>query len=115
MRVEGSLASLMMYEGRFDEAGHWAERAVADAKAPGVPAGLGANLRAMLGVIHLRRGETENCLECLGPSSCIFPIAAEAIHQKTSGSRVGDPTFSRIPSASGPRMLGSAGWSMSPT
>ncbi len=78
---------LLIYEGKFEEAALWAERAIADATAPGVPAGLRANLRALLGVIHLRRGETENCLECLGPSSCIFPIAAEAVHQNTSGSR----------------------------
>ena len=48
---------------------------------------LRANLEALLGVIHLRRGETENCLDCLGPSSCIFPIAAEAVHTQPSGSR----------------------------
>ena len=41
----------------------------------------------MLGVIQLRRGETENCLDCRGPSSCIFPIAAEAVHTNPSGSR----------------------------
>jgi hypothetical protein len=87
VRVEGSLIYLLMYEGKFDEAAVWAERAINDATAPGVPDGLSANLRALLGVIHLRRGETENCLDCLGPSSCIFPIAAEAVHQKTSGSR----------------------------
>ncbi len=38
-------------------------------------------------MIHLRRGETENCLDCRGPSSCIFPIAAAAVHQRPSGSR----------------------------
>ncbi len=38
-------------------------------------------------MIHLRRGETENCLDCRGPSSCIFPIATEAVHQQPSGSR----------------------------
>ena len=54
---------------------------------PGAPPELRANLEALLGVIHLRRGETENCLDCRGPSSCIFPIAAEAVHQQPSGSR----------------------------
>ena len=52
-----------------------------------MPAGLRANLEALLGVIHLRRGETENCLDCRGPSSCILPIAAAAVHQRPSGSR----------------------------
>ena len=35
----------------------------------------------------MRRGEIENCLECLGPSSCIFPIAREAVHIQQAGSR----------------------------
>ncbi|HKI20895.1 MAG TPA: CRTAC1 family protein [Isosphaeraceae bacterium] len=87
VRAEGSLIFLLMYQGKFNEAALWTERAIADAGAPGIPAGLKANLRALLGVIHLRRGETENCLECMGPSSCIFPIAPEAVHMKTSGSR----------------------------
>ena len=58
-----------------------------DASAAGVPAGLQANLHALLGVVHMRRGETENCLDCRGPSSCIFPIAPAAVHLKPSGSR----------------------------
>jgi hypothetical protein len=82
-----TLSLLFMSEGRLDEAAVWAERAQAICTDSGLPPGLRANLEAMLGVIHLRRGETENCLECLGPSSCIFPIAAEAVHQRQSGSR----------------------------
>ncbi len=31
-------------------------------------------LRALQGLAALRRGEIENCVACLGPSSCIFPI-----------------------------------------
>ena len=66
---------LLMYQGKFVEAAAWTERAIAHAGRPGLPSGLQANLGALLGVIHLRRGETENCLDCLGPSSCIFPLA----------------------------------------
>jgi hypothetical protein len=84
---DGNIAYLLMYEGKFADAASWTERAIADAEFGGAPPGLRANLRAMLGVIHMRRGETENCIDCLGPSSCIFPIAAEAVHLKTSGSR----------------------------
>ncbi len=86
-RAEGRVTSLLMYQGRFDEAAIWAERAMNDASAAGVPAGLQANLHALLGVVHMRRGETENCLDCRGPSSCIFPIAPAAVHLKPSGSR----------------------------
>jgi len=83
--IKGSLGLLSMYEGNFDDATAWTESALAGSA--GMPSGLRANLEALLGVIHLRRGETENCVECLGPSSCIFPIAAEAVHQRPSGSR----------------------------
>lgn len=84
-QAHGTLALLAMYEGRFDEAAAWTERALKDGAT--VPPGVRTNLLAMLGVIHLRRGETENCLECLGPSSCIFPLAREAVHQRPAGSR----------------------------
>jgi hypothetical protein len=87
VRAEYTLILLLAYEGRFAEAARWAEQAVAAAGAREVPVGLRANLRALLGVIHLRRGETENCVECQGPSSCIFPIVQEAVHLRTSGSR----------------------------
>ena len=87
VRIEGILILLLMYEGRFDEAAQWTERTIVDAANVDGPPGLTANLRALLGVIHLRRGETENCVDCIGPSSCIFPIGPQAVHLKTSGSR----------------------------
>jgi hypothetical protein len=74
-----------MYEGRFAEAADWTARSIGEN--PAAPAELRANLEAMLGVIHLRRGETDNCLDCRGPSSCIFPIATESVHTNPSGSR----------------------------
>ena len=61
---------------------------------------------ALLGVISLRRGETENCLDCLGPSSCIFPIAPEAVHQQAVGLARGDPPLHRVPPTNGPSDLG---------
>ena len=44
-------------------------------------------MMALLGINALRRGEQDNCIGCVGPSSCIFPIAAEAVHTRPSGSR----------------------------
>jgi tetratricopeptide (TPR) repeat protein len=85
LRVQASIVYLLMYEGRFTEAAEWTERALEEN--PSAPRELRANLEALLGVIHLRRGETENCLDCRGPSSCILPIAPEAVHQQPSGSR----------------------------
>ena len=32
-------------------------------------------MTALLGINALRRGEQDNCIGCVGPSSCIFPIA----------------------------------------
>jgi hypothetical protein len=39
------------------------------------------------GVIALRRGETENCVQCRGESACILPIAPAAVHTRPEGSR----------------------------
>src|SRR5262249_51266787 len=44
-------------------------------------------LIALAGMASLRRGEIENCVACVGPSSCILPIAPEAVHRFPSGSR----------------------------
>ena len=46
-----------------------------------------AELTAILGILALRRGEVENCIQCVGPSSCIFPISRDAVHQNQEGSR----------------------------
>jgi hypothetical protein len=42
----------------------------------------------MQGVAGLRRGETENCLECRGEGACIFPLSPTAIHTNPTGSRL---------------------------
>ena len=76
-----------MYEGKFLEAASWLEKALEDSQGPGAPAEIRNRLLAVLGIIAMRRGEIENCLECVGPSSCIFPIAREAVHRNQAGSR----------------------------
>jgi FG-GAP-like repeat/ASPIC and UnbV len=40
------------------------------------------------GVTALRRAENDNCIECRGESSCIFPIATAAVHTNSAGSRL---------------------------
>jgi len=82
-----AIAFLEMYDGRFTEAKSWLERALKLSWTPGVPPLDRAYLRALLGIAALRRGEIENCLECVGPSSCIFPIEREAVHIHQAGSR----------------------------
>ena len=46
-----------------------------------------SDLNFLLGIVALRRGEVDNCLACVGPSSCIYPIAPQAVHANTAGSR----------------------------
>ncbi len=53
----------------------------------GIPAAQRAELTALAGIASLRQGEIDNCIDCLGPSSCIFPIAPEAVHTQQAGSR----------------------------
>jgi hypothetical protein len=85
--------SLLMYEGRWEEAG--AEFARAQAADPGRSAPARANMDALRGVAALRRGEIENCVACCNEASCIFPLAASAIHRRTAGSREAIEHFSR--------------------
>jgi hypothetical protein len=81
------LGALELSRGEFARAVPWLEKAYRTASLPGLPREPRANIEALLGVAALRRGELENCVACLGPSSCILPIAAEARHQFPDGSR----------------------------
>lgn len=83
-RLELMVGLLHMWAGEFDKATDSFDRILANAKVE--PAFL-ANIVALRGVASLRRGEVANCIACIGPSSCLFPIAPEAIHQQPEGSR----------------------------
>jgi hypothetical protein len=87
LALQKSLALLNMYEGNFPEAAGWVQRALDTSQAEGISSSLRNELTALMGIIALRRGEVENCLGCVGPSSCIFPIAREAVHANPAGSR----------------------------
>jgi len=87
-------AFVALYEGDHDEAADWLKKALALSKTPGVPTSVRAHMTALLGINALRRGEQDNCIGCVGPSSCIFPIAAEAVHTRPSGSREAVQWFS---------------------
>ncbi len=82
-----SIAFLYMYEGKFREASEWLQRALEMSGDPSVPKTVRLRLMAVLGIVAMRRGEIENCVECVGPSTCIFPIVEEARHRNQSGSR----------------------------
>ncbi len=79
------IGSLMMHEGRWSEASDYF--AAAQSVDPSRPALFRAKLDALRGVAALRRGEIENCVACCNEASCIFPLAAAAVHQRTAGSR----------------------------
>jgi FG-GAP-like repeat/ASPIC and UnbV len=87
LTTERAIGFLHMYEGRFVEAAFWLEKALESSRGTAVSATSSNRLLAVLGIIAMRRGEIENCLECVGPSSCIFPLAPEAVHRNQAGSR----------------------------
>jgi hypothetical protein len=87
IRLEKSIAALYLHEGQFAEAASWLKRILEPGRKPEVSADLRAEVHVLLGIASLRRGEVENCLDCVGPSSCIFPIAREAFHVQQAGSR----------------------------
>jgi hypothetical protein len=84
-RLNLLIGSLNMFEGRFEEATRRFEASLA--AYPEAPALIRANMEAMMGIAALRRGETENCVACRNEASCLFPLAPEAIHRRTAGSR----------------------------
>jgi hypothetical protein len=87
-------AFVALYEGDHDEAAGWLKKALALSRTPGVPTSVQAHMTALLGINALRRGEQDNCIGCVGPSSCIFPIATEAVHTRPTGSREAVQWFS---------------------
>lgn len=87
------IGSLLMSEGQWIEAGE--QFALAQTADPARPAQFRARLDAMRGAAALRRGETENCVACCNEASCIFPLAASAVHQRTAGSREAIEHFTR--------------------
>jgi hypothetical protein len=82
-----SLAFFYMQQGEFDKATAWLERGMEMCRTLWFGDRLRPELHALLGLNALRRGEIENCLECVGPSSCIFPIDESAVHRQREGSR----------------------------
>ena len=82
-----SIAYSYMQDGDFDQAASWLEEGLAMSRMKEFPPNIRAEFHALLGINALRRGEIDNCIACAGPSSCIFPIASEAIHRQQSGSR----------------------------
>ncbi len=81
------IGTLLTFEAKFDEATASINKALEVGQSAGMPPAVVANLKAVQGVIALRQGEVDNCIGCVGPSSCIFPISRAAVHTKPAGSR----------------------------
>ncbi len=91
--LQQKIGMLLMYEGRTKEAEAAFGQALTLIQQAGGPARARADLHALQGIAALRRGEVDNCIECLGPTSCIFPIAPEAAHTRPDGSRAAAAHF----------------------
>jgi hypothetical protein len=81
------IAALYGYEGDFRQAGTVLQEAQALTERE--PAQFARHRLAVIylrGVMALRRGEVENCVECACRGSCIFPLQPQAFHQKPEGS-----------------------------
>ena len=86
-RLYFQMGLMLTYEGKIEEAVEAIEKSISIGENNDMPLEVRTNLRAILGVLAFRRGELENCIRCVGPSSCILPIAESAVHQHKSGSR----------------------------
>ena len=85
MKLHHQLAQLHGYQGdmvRAIERFEAAYRIAAEQKL----AYFQQSLEEKLGIAQMRRGEVENCVESHNARSCIFPLSAEALHQRPSGS-----------------------------
>ncbi len=86
-RLYFQIGTLLTYSGQFEPAMVAMEKSLQIGAAAGMPVGVLANLKAYVGIIALRQGEVDNCIGCVGPSSCILPISLSARHTKPTGSR----------------------------
>ena len=79
------LGLMEMYEGHFQEADRFFKEA--DRDGSDISEEFRSNLIALRGLASLRAGEQDNCVECVGQSTCIYPISPDAVHQFQDGSR----------------------------
>ncbi len=81
------LSQMALFDGDFAQAAPAMEEARALIERHPDQFGRGLSTVIYLqGIIALRRGETENCVQCQCESSCIFPIQIQAVHGKKQGS-----------------------------
>jgi hypothetical protein len=97
LEILENIARLYLFEGDFMQAASTLDKARALVDSD--PSQLQRHLPMVLflqGIAALRRGETENCVECGCESSCIFPIQPRAVHVKPEGSRLAAGFFTEF-------------------
>ncbi len=87
IRLYRDFAFVALYEGDHQAAASWLGKALELSRLPGLAVEIRANMTALLGINAFRRGEQDNCIGCVGPSSCIYPIDKAAVHTQQAGSR----------------------------
>ncbi len=87
LNIRRTIGILQMHDGRFAEAEAEFAGAQAMAREAGMSREVIALFEALRGIVSMRRGEIDNCIACLGPSSCIFPIAPGGALEQPTGSR----------------------------
>ncbi len=87
IRICRENAFVALYEGDHDAASTWLMRGLEFARSTMAAPDARLEMTALLGINALRRGEQDNCIGCVGPSSCIFPISKAAVHTQPAGSR----------------------------
>jgi len=94
VNLHKDIALVQMYEGKFADAAASLDKALEVGQKAGIPPSFRDDLTAIRGIVALRLGEVSNCIACVGPSSCIFPIAGEATHTQKEGSLAAIEHFS---------------------
>ena len=87
VELEQSIGFVHMYDGRFLEATSWLEKALETSRRGELSSDDSEPAQGRAGDRRHAAGRDRELPRVLGPSSCIFPIAREAVHQNPAGSR----------------------------
>jgi len=93
----GDLVSLLTFQGEMAEAIEAVDAVVEllPAEAPAGGRSVRDAMHLVLGILELRRGEVENCLQDHHREMCLFPLSEAARHRLDDGARKAFAHFSR--------------------
>jgi len=93
--LEG-LAELLLRHGRNEEAVEDLEEALELVRSASRPAGHEHRILRELGIAHLRRGESDHCIQHHNPQRCLFPIEGDGRWTDTSGAESAIAVFEQL-------------------